>query len=434
MPQRTIQYVIDCELQKAIHIDKILDMEEAALHQGRIEIVSQHKVGHDKFICKKCLGPVWPAIDKGRYFKHFKPIDTTCEWYTGESKRLDELNAVRFKNTVESPLHKRLKNFIFDSLSNDDRFAWAKPDKKFIIDEMTKDRRKPDVYAKFKSQKVAIELQLSRTYLYDISGRTEFYKRHKIDLLWVFRNFHGFREVAAAKDIYHSNYGNAFELDPDAEKASLKTNRLILKVHWQGFHETSPNIFQFGWKSKLVDLDQLNWGAGRRAIYYVIPEQVEMNAIRDRNSSWFKKFEVAWIDRHKKTENWRYEASERAWSKFKSLLAHRNIISFEQAYEIGFDKILDQIFALKNHNQHYGKQNKIASVNQNLEYRPHSTNVLVAAINAYSHKDLLIAGSVQRKLLTNQALKYEIDESYTKSLGYVSQLIFPELCINLNEL
>lgn len=431
MSQRTIQYVIDCQLQKTVHVDKILDMEESALHQDRIEITSRHKAGCDKFICKKCLGPVWPAIDKGRYFKHFKPIDTTCEWYTGDSKRLDDLNALRFKNTVESPLHKRLKNLIFDFTNRDDRFEWAKPDEKFIVDETTKERRKPDVYAKFKSHEVAIELQLSRTYLYDISGRADFYKRHRIDLLWVFRNFHGFREMAAAKDIYHSNYGNAFELDPDAEKASLERDKLILRVHWQGYHEISPNTFQFGWKSELIDLEQLSWGAGLNAVYYVIPDQVEALAIQGRNASWFSNFEMAWMERHEKSELWKYKASKRAWSKFEILLTHRNIISFEQADETGFDKVIDQIFALKNHHQHYGKQNSVASVNQNLEYRPIYTDVLVAAMKAYSHDDLLTTESVCKKIESNQFLKYEVDERCEASLKAVFQLLFPELSVHL---
>lgn len=429
MMNRTILRVYDDDTGRTIPVEELLDQTEELRHQLRDHITSRHNNGEDRFYCPMCKGSVWPCLHEEGFFKHYAPADPKCDWYTGETRSLSEIDKERFGVVVEGPLHRRLKKLIYEQLSSDIRFSDVKGDCEVIVDPETKQRRKPDVQGMFYDRHCVFELQLSRTYLKEIVGRQEFYRKRGSFIIWIFHGFDDFKENATAKDIYYTNRANALELDHSAEQASAESGKLMLRAHWLGYDKDQNGEFVRDWHSRLIDLEDLVWDTSRFKPYLIDPEIHEFSLLRSDHQEWLGKFEVGWMDRHNQDGNWQRAASKKMWEAFKARLRHRDIPSLQEAYEAGFEKVLDLLFALKHGEQHYGGHTQHESINHTLQYRPGFTDAVVAAAKAFGRTAVLNAGKTPK--LIQQNLSGGTSREACKQLrafDTVIKFVFPE-CI-----
>jgi len=434
MTKRTIQIVCDDDTGREIATADLLDGPEAAVHLLRREAAARHLREEDRYYCPKCKGPIWPSLARGRFFNHYAPADPTCEWYTGKPGALREIDRKRFLWLTESPLHKRLVRFVHEMAECDERFAWAKKDRERITDKDSGLWRKPDVWAMFGDRELVFELQLSRTYLKDIVGREAFYRDHGIFMVWVFHGFERFKEFAAAKDIYFANRTNALELDHEAEAESRKAGRLKLKAHWWGYAPDASGNLNPGWWSRIVDLDDLVWDKETFKPYLIDPETEETTYLRKRHKDWLTRFEPSWLSRHDKGYAWGYRAFQRAWKRFTDYLGHRSLPTFEEAEGDDFAAVLDQLYAIRDGAQHFGKQNLVGATNTALEYRQGFTAALVAVAKAYGRTALMETASVKAKIDRNLGHDGKGDAAaQLHAYNAVIRFLFPETLPYLSE-
>jgi len=401
MTHRTILEVYDVDTGDMIPVEDLLDSSEENVHRLRSEITACHQSGADRYFCRLCKGSVWPCIDKGRYFKHYSPVDPSCDWYTGDPKKTRDIDRQRFQGLTEGPLHQRLKQFIFEMLEKDDRFHNVVGDLKFIIDPKSGLRRKPDVSGQFKERKIVFELQLSRTYLKDIVGRQEFYKTQGTYIAWIFHDFVNFRENATARDIFYTNHTNALELDKEAEEASLEAGVLKLKAHWYGFDMNRNGLLVEGWNSRLVDLDELHWDPHTFKPRYVEPEEQEYQILSTKHADWKEIFESSWMQRHEKNGRWQRKAFKAAWARFEEHVTHHPLPTFDVADDASFEKVLDELYALKHGRVFHSGHNEVAALNHALENWGGFTQAIIAVALAYGRDDLLDTATAQKKISEN---------------------------------
>lgn len=427
MTVRTIESVYDDDTGREISAAELLNGPEEALHRLRYETTVRHHQGNDRYYCPKCKGSIWPSLARGGYFNHYAPADPDCEWYTGKPGSLSEINRERFLFHVESPLHKRLVQFIYDMTLQDQRFSGSVKDRERVVDLQSGQWRKPDVWARFRDWEVVFELQLSRTWLKEIVGREVFYSERGTFVVWVFHGFKGFRDFAAAKDIYYANHANALELDHEAEAESLKAGKLMLKAHWYGFEPDESGAFALGWHSQIVDLDELVWDQRALKPYFGDPLTREFSALRERHRDWLELFEKTWLADREEHVLWEHRAMRKAWNRFVEFLSHRTLPTSEAAREQQFARAIDQIFAVRDDRWHFGKENLVAATNTLLEHRGWFTTVLIAAAKAYGREKLLEVPSVARKIRRNLGLDgdsggIEQAQGYEPVIGF----LFPE--------
>ena len=427
MVKRTIQSVYDDLTGRELAAAELLDQPEDALHLLRRDITARHLDGRDRYLCPKCKGPIWPSLRRGRFFNHYAPADPECEWYTGRPVPLSELDRARFLFVGESPLHRRLVRFLHEQTESDPRFLWSRRDRERITDNETGTWRKPDVWAMFHDREIVLELQLSRTYLKDIVGREVFYRKRKIFMLWVFHEFEQFKELAAAKDIYYANRGNALELDREAEKQSLNSGRLKLRAHWQGYEPDASGVMQSGWHSQMVDLDDLTWDTVTRKPYLVDPLEREVAFLRERHGSWLGLFEETWLTPRNDHDLWRHRALRKAWARFEDFFRHRKIPSLRDAEACDFVSVLDQLFAVRNGQRHFGRQTLLEATNTLLEHRRGFTDALIGVSLAYGQAELLQVKSVAGKIRRNLAKDVSAPlEEQDHAFDPVIRFVFPE--------
>lgn len=184
-------------------------------------------------------------------FKHSKGQGESCPWHTGEALTPEQARLLQYLGQQESPLHRELCQEIHDFLIRDPRATEATCNKRYTS-TVSEKWKVPDVSVNLNGfGKIALELQLSKTFQTAIADRSQFYNNEEIGLIWIFHKFDPSDKSipTSFKDVIHRQRGNAFVLDLDAKLASLEENTLVLKCYLQtktGFEE-----------GKLVRLDQL---------------------------------------------------------------------------------------------------------------------------------------------------------------------------------
>jgi hypothetical protein len=185
-------------------------------------------------------------------FVHFQHPDLQCEWHRETTSPIDDARAAQYRGQQESELHRRLCNVLADLLRADPRCE------KITVGEyrpptVTAHGRFPDVYAELQGlPPVTLELQLSGSFAPEIAGRSLFYGKEKVGLIWVLYGIDPNDPdlPQSFRDIIRRHRGNAFIFDQSAMQASLKAKTLALWCHRKKA-DGSPA------KPRLVRLDDL---------------------------------------------------------------------------------------------------------------------------------------------------------------------------------
>jgi hypothetical protein len=197
----------------------------------------EHDLLEDKvrFVCQRCRKPM---------VLRSKPMDKECEdrFYLKHRYRSEECGGTKgmtheaicamvYANTKESTAHKDYKELIVASLAADPSFSETQKEATWFAQNGER-WRKPDVQTVRSGKRIALEVQLSTTFVEVVAQRQAFYRENVGYLLWFFRDLSigAFRQ--AEDDIFFNNNRNAFLITEDTLVLSQQDGRMAMECAW----------------------------------------------------------------------------------------------------------------------------------------------------------------------------------------------------------
>lgn len=233
--------------------------------------------------CLGCNEPVFLRAAKSQkrkpHFSHFEGGGQTCPWGPDATRSLDKVRAGIFDGNQESEVHRRMCELVVELAAADERYvAGTGAVDKYARPTDGRSGRWPD--ASFELQglgKFAVEVQFAPSLAPEVSGRSDFYAKEGINLIWLLP-WYSFEQVtrAFAADIAQEAQGNFFVLDREAELASRAHRKLMIWVAWHVDGELTK---------RLVALDDLNYRQGRHPYFVDMVTQALFLAADERRNA-----------------------------------------------------------------------------------------------------------------------------------------------------
>jgi len=207
------------------------------------------------------------------HFRHKFKHDAECCGYNENEKSLTrrQIELKKFANEEESKLHRQLKFLIADTLENNGAETRIE---RYIVDEKDyHNRRRPDIRAIFPNKDMAIEVQITSTFMDVILGREDFYAAHNMFLLWVINEFRP--DLFHQKDIIYSNKSQAFVLDEEARIRTEKEGKLYLKCYYKSYfcNHLGDIVEHPTYKHDLITFEDLIFDKTDYSVYYFNAEE-----------------------------------------------------------------------------------------------------------------------------------------------------------------
>ena len=243
---------------------EILDAEEVFdTKKNAFDIRKQYHEDKIKLSCCECEQDL--AVSGSKYdrlhFKHKQGHDF-CTLANGNLSPKDIESFNNILKSKESERHKELKNKIGKLLSTVDgvELNSITIDNRFIVRE--NEKRRPDVYCKYRDKELVFEIQLSDLSLGYILSRYDFYKKNKMYLIWILDNFDIHNQGTLERDIkYLTKYENFFKLDENFD-----TFKLLCDYKYSFL--TEKNQLLDKWTNKSVTLPEIKFDSEDFQIYY----------------------------------------------------------------------------------------------------------------------------------------------------------------------
>lgn len=253
------------ERRLRIELEKVRDSPEGY-------IITCYMCGHPTMLRGSGFVP-GTRQHKRLHFTHARP-NANCEYQTPGIKSKVEINRIKYHGLREGREHIDLKEKFAKCLSIQGRNDGSISDV-FVertvkrIDENT--WRKPDINFRFYGTHVAMELQLSTTYLDVINERHRFYRGLGTYMLWIFNHLSlddQDREFAK-NDVIFNNNENAYVFNLLESAKSIEEERLYLTCHFliYRYNRRSKEI-EAVWESELITLDDLTFDEATGIVYY----------------------------------------------------------------------------------------------------------------------------------------------------------------------
>lgn len=224
-----------------------------------------HTLNRKRLICASCCSPVFLAAlavqPNGHefYFAHPRSEDPAllqCP-YRAERPSQEEIERWRYCGQRESAGHKLTKARIARGL----RVVASIRD---VVEEAIwigrEGWKKPDVSAVWmkdgRDVRLAIEAQLSTTFISTIVKREAFYATEGAALVWILRKFDPARIRMMENDVVLPNNRNALVVNQETDEASTAAGTFMVEAHW---HEPTliDGEIQGIWKSRIVPFEAL---------------------------------------------------------------------------------------------------------------------------------------------------------------------------------
>lgn len=323
--ERTIKVAFDKISGEILEANEIFETAKSGF-----EVRKQFHKDEVELYCCECTQKLNVSTSKNDrlHFKH-QPNAKDCLLKDSKfsPKELDELTRV-FKSK-ESDRHKELKNKIAQKISKIEGISSINVDDKFIIND--NEKRKPDVFCKYKDKQLVFEIQLSDLSLRYIISRYEFYKRNGMYLIWILDNFDIQGQNQTERDIkYLTEYQNFFNLDEDNEAFRLLcTYKFPFLVN--------NNKLLTKWIEKSISLSQLKFDKKLyQAYFFDFNKKLELK----------EKERLINIEREKKEETERKKAIKIQNAKEKAEEIIDDLRYLWKTESFYFKPIKDRIFEL----------------------------------------------------------------------------------------
>ena len=279
--KRTIKEVLNFEDGKCIDANDFFTKPLDELTQYRSELQKAINGFRDPlfkcYYCKQLIrirgGKSAPQKRKAEifHFAHLKDSND-CHIKTNNQFTKEEVDRIKYNGAKESILHQNIKEHIADSLRRNqdtNRGITQIEVERVISDKVDKEWKKPDINAYFQTKRIAIELQLSTTWLDVITRRQHFYKEHGIYILWVFNYFNLVDDIRKLtfNDVVYTNNQNAYVFDDEMYERSIAENDLIVKCYYKKYYKKGYEIVE-EWDNCFIKLSDLTFDEKNFRIFY----------------------------------------------------------------------------------------------------------------------------------------------------------------------
>lgn len=216
------------------------------------------------------------------HFRHRSKHDAECCGYNEEEKSLTrrQIELKKFANEEEGKLHRQLKFLIAETLENNGAETRIE---RYIVDEQDyHNRRRPDIRAIFTNKDMAIEVQITSTFMDVILEREDFYAAHNMFLLWVINKFRP--DLFHQKDIIYSNKSQAFVLDEEARMRTEKEGKLYLKCYYKSYYcnHLGEIVESVSYQHELITFDDLIFDEKDYSVYYFDADENKRQCEKER--------------------------------------------------------------------------------------------------------------------------------------------------------
>lgn len=278
---RTITEVLDCETGECIDANEFFrkPLDELTVYRSELQkaIEGLRDTLFTCFYCKQKIrirgGIAGPHKRKVEifHFAHLKDSDD-CHIKTKNHYTKEEVERIKYNGAKESKLHQTLKEQIAECLRRNEETKneiSCVEVEKTIRDKVAKEWRKPDINAIFHGKRIAIELQLSTTWLDVITKRQHFYKKNGIYIFWVFHTFDLSDDTRKLtyNDVIYTNNQNAYVFDKEAYDLSRSENDLILKCYFKKYFRKGHELFE-KWECSFIRLIDLTFNTQNHRVFY----------------------------------------------------------------------------------------------------------------------------------------------------------------------
>ena len=228
-----------------ISAEALISMRERDWFGLRHDVETSIQDGDHRYICGMCHGDVKIRAASSEFqaphFWHVRDAKL-CPWYVGNPSE-EQVLAAMYRGIVESERHRLLKLRVHGLLAA--TYGAERVHIEQRVSVTTEDGgyewRKPDIQVKApiagKMRHLAIELQVSSTFVKVIVARQRFYRKHGVHLLWIFDQDPGAiaKLCTSQKDIFYLNNANAFMFDTLMFQASTQAEELRLRCCTQRY-------------------------------------------------------------------------------------------------------------------------------------------------------------------------------------------------------
>ncbi len=165
--------------------------------------------GNPRLICANCATAVYAVAqtEKSFFFRHSKE-DGSCPAFTRSPYSARQITAMKYLGARESEAHKRMMLRLVQSLEADSSFADIKLERTWRSMNDASAYKRPDVQVQRGDVRIALEVQLSTTFLEVVVSRREFYRDEQAMLLWVLPRFNPDYRRLTDDDVFFSNNSN----------------------------------------------------------------------------------------------------------------------------------------------------------------------------------------------------------------------------------
>lgn len=290
--QLGIEQVRSCKSGRLIDVRDFIERQSyAGFIQCRALVKAGIHRGRPRFICSTCNIPVYLVAHtvKTFYFRHTIE-DGSCPAQTRSPFSREQINAMKYLGARESDAHKRMKGLLARSLNADAAVADVRVEETWRSESNPSAYKRPDVQARLGDIRLALEVQLSTTFLDVVVGRREFYRDDKAMLLWVMRRFNPDYRRLTEDDILFNNNANILVVDDETTKLSEANGAAQVRCfYWEPYLDGES--LEHRWSERICRLDELTLDvAGQRAYFFDVAghrlalrrQQAELHAERQR--------------------------------------------------------------------------------------------------------------------------------------------------------
>jgi len=319
--ERSIKIAFDKSSGKNLEADEVFKKSN-----DPFEIRRQYHLKKINLSCLECEQELIISDSKFNrlHFKH-KPGHTYCTLSDGNLTPKDQDVFNRILIAKESERHFELKNKIGTLLKDIDGIdsSTISIDNKFIV--RGDEKRRPDVYCKFRDKELVFEIQLSDLSLSYILSRYDFYKKYKMYLIWILDDFDIHNQGTLERDIkYLTKYENFFKLDENSKSFKLECEYKFPFL-------TDENRLHTKWQKKSVSLSELKFDNSAFQVYYY---NFGDNKTKTEKKQKIRDEEIQELERKRKEELRIQAAKEKAESIIDKIreLRKKKYFSFKNVY------------------------------------------------------------------------------------------------------